>query len=56
MLNEQTVATLNALKLFGMAGAFEERLNSARQAELSHADFVGLLVEDEKTYRDNQRL
>ena len=56
MLNEQTLATLNALKLFGMARAFEERLNSAKQAELSHADFVGLLVQDEKTYRDNQRL
>jgi len=56
MLNEQTVATLNTLKLFGMAGAFEERLNSSNQAELSHADFVGLLVQDEKTYRDNQRL
>jgi DNA replication protein DnaC len=56
MLNEQTIATLNALKLFGMAGAFEERLNSSKQAELSHADFVGLLVQDEKTYRDNQRL
>jgi len=56
MLNEQTIATLNALKLFGMSGAFEERLNSSKQAELSHADFVGLLVQDEKTYRDNQRL
>jgi DNA replication protein DnaC len=56
MLNEQTIATLNAMKLFGMAGAFEERLNSSKQAELSHADFVGLLVQDEKTYRDNQRL
>ncbi len=44
------------MKLFGMAGAFEERLNSSKQAELSHADFVGLLVQDEKTYRDNQRL
>jgi len=56
MLNQQTIATLNALKLFGMAGAFEERLNSARQAELSHGDFVGLLVQDEKMYRDNLRL
>jgi DNA replication protein DnaC len=56
VLNEQTIATLNALKLFGMAGAFEERLNSSKQAELSHADFVGLLVQDEKSYRDNQRL
>jgi len=56
MLNEQTIATLNALKLFGMARAFEERLGSPQHAELSHAEFVGLLVQDEKTYRDNQRL
>jgi len=56
MLNEQTIATLNALKLFGMARGFEQRLNSPKHAELSHAEFVGLLVQDEKTYRDNQRL
>jgi DNA replication protein DnaC len=56
MLNEQTIATLNLLKLFGMARGFEERLNSPKPAELSHAEFVGLLVQDEKTYRDNQRL
>ena len=56
MLNEQTIATLNALKIFGMARGFEERLNNPQHAEFSHADFVGLLVQDEKTYRDNQRL
>jgi len=56
MLNEQTIATLNSLRLFGMARAFEERLNSPPHAELSHAEFIGLLVQDEKTYRDNQRL
>jgi len=56
MLNEQTIATLNSLKLFGMARGFEERLNSPNHAELSHAEFIGLLVQDEKTYRDNRRL
>jgi len=56
MLNQQTIATLNAMKLFGMARGFEERLSSADQAGISHADFVGLLVQDEKSYRDNQRL
>jgi len=56
MLNEQTIATLNALKLFGMARGFEERLSSPKHAELSHAEFVGLLVQDEKASRDNQRL
>ena len=56
MLNEQTIAMLNALKLFGMAKGFYERLKSPTHADLSHAEFVGLLVQDEKTYRDNQRL
>lgn len=56
MLNEQTLTTLNALKLFGMARGFTKRLADPRQAELSHAEFVGLLVEDEKAHRDNQRL
>ena len=56
MLNEQTVTILNALKLHGMARGFSERLTSTAQADLSHAEFVALLVQDEKTYRDNQRL
>lgn len=56
MLNQQTIDTLNIMKLFGMARGFEDRLNSASQADLSHAEFVGLLAQDEKTYRDNRRL
>ncbi len=56
MLDQQTLSILNALKLFGMAGGFQERLNSPSHADLSHAEFIGLLAQDEKTYRDNQRL
>jgi DNA replication protein DnaC len=56
MLNEQTVAILNSLKLFGMARGLAQRLAAPNHGDLSHADFVGLLVQDEKTYRDNQRL
>ena len=56
MLNEQTITTLNSLKLFGMARGFSERLDNPSHGELSHSDFVGLLVQDEKTYRDNKRL
>ena len=56
MLNETTISTLNALKIFGMAKSLPERLADPTQAELDHAEFVGLLVEDEKTYRENQRL
>jgi DNA replication protein DnaC len=56
MLNQQTLSILHSLKLFGLAKSFEERLADPKQAELSHAEFVGLLVQDEKTHRDNLRL
>ncbi len=56
MLNEQTIAILNSLKLFGMANSLAERLADPNQSGLSHAEFVALVVQDEKTYRDNQRL
>jgi DNA replication protein DnaC len=56
MLNQQTLSILHSLKLFGLAKSFEERLSDPKQAELSHAEFVGLLIQDEKTYRDNLRL
>jgi len=56
MLNQQTLSILHSLKLFGLARSFEERLADPKQSELSHAEFVGLLVQDEKIYRDNLRL
>ena len=56
MLNQQTISILHSLKLFGMAKSFKKRLAGTKQASLSHAEFVGLLVQDEKTHRDNLRL
>jgi DNA replication protein DnaC len=56
MLNETTINTLNALKIFGMAKGFAERIATPQHAELDHAEFVGLLVQDEKIHRENQRL
>lgn len=56
MLNQQTLSILHSLKLFGLARSFEERMADPQQAALSHAEFVGLLVQDEKIYRDNLRL
>jgi len=56
MLNQQTMSILHSLKLYGLARGFEERLADPKQASLSHAEFVGLLVQDEKTHRDNLRL
>lgn len=56
MLNEQTISILHSLRLFGLARGFEARLADPMQASLSHTEFVGLLVQDEKIYRDNLRL
>ena len=56
MLSEQTLSTLNQLKLFGMARGFTQRLSHPKTADLSHEEFLGLLVQDEKTYRENLRL
>ena len=53
MLNEQTMEMMNAMKLFGMAKSFETRSSDPKNAELSHAEFLGFLVQDEKTYREN---
>lgn len=56
MLNEHTITKMNELKLFGMANGFTERVGKANHAELSHAEFVGLLIDDEKVYRENQKM
>jgi DNA replication protein DnaC len=56
VLNQQTMSILHSLKLFGMARCLEERLADTKQAALSHAEFIGLLVQDERLYRDNLRL
>ena len=56
MQNEQTVEMLNKMKLYGMAETLPGRLADARQAELTHAEFVGLLAADEQAHRDCRRL
>jgi DNA replication protein DnaC len=56
MLNEQTLSTLNTLKLFGMAKSFTDKIAHPNLADLTHQEFFGLIVQDEKTYRDNLRL
>jgi DNA replication protein DnaC len=56
MMLEQTLSTLNHLKLFGMAKGLDDRLKNPAHADLAHDEFVGLLVQDEKADRDNRRL
>ncbi len=56
MLMEQTLHTLKALRLPGMATAFEEQQANAAVASLSFDDRFSLLVDREQTWRENRRL
>ena len=56
MLMEHTLTTLRALRLPGMAQAFEEQQTSAATASLSFDERFSLLVDREQTYRDNRRI
>ena len=56
MLMEQTLSTLKALRLPGMASAFEEQQTNAAVSSLSFDERFGLLVDREHTWRENRRL
>jgi DNA replication protein DnaC len=56
MLNEQTIAKMQEMKLLGMAQLFKELMGKPEHADLSHDEFVGLLVDAETTSRQNKRL
>lgn len=56
MLTNDTMRKLNEMKLFGMAHGFEDQLSSAAAGHLSFEERVGLMVDQEFTYRDNKRL
>ena len=56
MLFEQTHEKMIAMKLYGMAGSLQERLERADHQSLSKEEFLGLLVDDEWLYRENRKL
>jgi len=56
MLLEQTHDKLIAMKLFGIAHALKDRLARVDHQDLSKAEFLGLLVDDEWLYRENRKL
>ena len=56
MLIQQTLRTLNALRLPGMAAAFEEQQTNAAVTSLSFDDRFSLLVDREQSWRENRRL
>jgi DNA replication protein DnaC len=55
MLHHPTLDRLKALRLDGMAEAFAEVQAQDRAAELSHAEWLGLLVDREEASRETKR-
>lgn len=56
MLLQQTTEKLSSMKLHGMLKSLEERLKRTDHQDLSFTDFLGLLVDDEWTYRENRKI
>ena len=56
MLTQQTLQTLKALRLPGMAAAFEEQQTIAASTNLSFEERFAMLVDRELTWRDNRRV
>jgi DNA replication protein DnaC len=56
MIVQQTLGTLRALKLEGMASAFEEQLTLPTSSQLAFEDRLALLVERESAWRSHHRL
>jgi DNA replication protein DnaC len=56
MLQQQTLNTLNRLKLFGMAQALEEQTTQAAAHDLSFEERFAMLLDREVLCRDNRRL
>jgi DNA replication protein DnaC len=56
MLLEQTHEKLIAMKIFGIAHSLKDRLARVDHQDLSKAEFLGLLVDDEWLYRENRKL
>ena len=56
MLMEQTLQTLNALRLPGMASAFAEQQTSAAVMDLSFDERFAMLVDRELIWRENRRV
>lgn len=56
MLMEQTLHTLNALRLPGMATAFAEQQTNAASMSLSFDERFAMLVDREHAWRENRRV
>lgn len=55
MLIQQTIDKLHKLRLFGMAQAIREQLESPASQALSFEERIGLAVDEQYLYQDNRR-
>jgi DNA replication protein DnaC len=53
---EQTLHQMRSMRLATMAACLEQRLKNGDHRDLSHEEFISLLVEDEFSSRKNRRL
>ena len=56
MLSQQTLVKMRSMKLKGMADAFERQLSQPATYDIGFEERIGMLVDCEKTSRDNGRL
>jgi hypothetical protein len=56
MLNQQTIEKLHALKLIGMAEAFQDQLSQPDIGRLSCEERFGLIVDRQWTWKEDCRM
>ena len=56
MILEQTLEKLRGMKLYGMLQALEQQMSQPEAGELCFEDRLGLLVDQEWTYKENRKL
>jgi hypothetical protein len=56
MLTQQTLDKMNAMKLSGMADAFQQQLRAGEHARLGFEERLGLLIDAEWSVREQRKL
>jgi len=56
MMNQQTIEKLRALRLRGMAEAYQQQLENTEVAGLTFDERLALLVDSQSTWRENKAL
>lgn len=56
MLNQPTIEKLQVMKLYGMADAFREQIDTAASSQLSFEERFGLLVDRQWTWKEGRAL